>query len=126
MGSIFVLVIALLVSDFSKSSNIAKADFSGTNILPIASITASTSTLLSGTSQIILATSTARLYAIISNDGAGAVYLSLSGNPATVDSGILLAASSTYTIEAGKNLYIGSITAITSSASAKVLVTSSQ
>lgn len=122
-----IVLSLLIVFGGSKLIPTAKADFSGTNYLPGNSISATTTSLVAGASQIILATSTARLYAIISNDGSQAVYLSFGlGNPAVADSGILLAASSTYSIEAGRNLYFGAITAITNSPTAKILVTSSQ
>lgn len=62
----------------------------------------------------------ARQYLVISNNGASSVYLTL-GTDATLNSGILVSASSTYTIDADA-LYTGTITA-RASATTTVLVT---
>lgn len=122
LGLAFIISIGII-----KFTPSAKADFSGTNYLPGNSISATTTTLASSASQIILATSTARLYVVISNDGSSPVFLSFGmGNPATLDNGILLNASSSYSIEAGRNLYFGAVTAITTGSNTKILVTSSQ
>lgn len=77
-------------------------------------------------STLVLATSTARSYAIFSNDSANPVYLALNnGLPAIADSGILLNASSTYEIR-DVNGYIGSVYAISKGATSNVLVTAAQ
>lgn len=62
----------------------------------------------------------ARQYLVISNNGASSVYLTL-GSGATLNSGILISASSTYTIDADA-LYTGTITA-RATATTTVLVT---
>lgn len=92
----------------------------------IGRMSTSTAFTVAGTSVQILATSTARSYAIISNDSSVPVYLSLNnGIAATAHSGIFLAASSTYTIN-NVNDYIGGISAITTGSSVQVLVTAAQ
>ncbi len=74
-----------------------------------------------GNSEQVAATSTSRKYLVLSNDSAEAVYLSFS-NPASVNSGMLLAASSTYEINPD-NLFVGSVHAITTgAASSSVLI----
>lgn len=67
---------------------------------------------LGNSSTRILATSTQRWYAIISNTGTSSVYLNINNdNAAADDTGILLTASSTFTINKD-NLWQGSVTAI--------------
>lgn len=90
-------------------------------------VVASTSVTTAG--QLVLATSTGRQYAIISNDSQVPVYLYMLKNAATssliAGGGILIASSSSYEIT-NRNTWYGALFAITKSGSANVLVTASQ
>lgn len=71
----------------------------------------------------VLATSTDRVYCVFSNMDNNAIFLGVNADRAAVAyQGIMINASSSYTIE-DKNLYIGAIHAITNSGSARMAVT---
>lgn len=147
-------VIALVVFGLvSQNARIAKADLPEATIIPNYSIKySSTKVGPYATSTNILATSTARIYADISNDGSNAVYLYFSdansiitiqnpntnyasgtasnafstSTPVSGHNGILLAASSTYEVTADKNMYFGAISAVALYGSTTIDVLSSQ
>lgn len=76
-------------------------------------------------STLVLATSTGRTYAVIVNDSANVVYLSL-GHNATTTSGIRLNASGgSYEIN-NNNLFIGAINAVAPAGASVVTVTAAQ
>lgn len=131
---LIVLSFGALIAAFSAflvvsmiSAPKASADVGGNafQLVPQGISEASTSVTTAG--QQILATSTGRMYAIISNDSGVGVYLHFSNGyyaQGTTtytgtsilnlpDGGIYLAASSTYSIEQGRNMYYGPIFAVT-------------
>lgn len=81
-----------------------------------------TSFTLGATSARLLATSTARGYAVITNNSAENMYLNFSDIAATANNGLLITASSTYEIDTD-NLYQGAITGISPSGDISVLIT---
>lgn len=82
---------------------------------PSFTTSSSTAYLLTTTSVRVMATSSNRTWASFSNNSAEAVYLMFNqDNAAVVNTGILVAASSTYQIT-GDNLYVGSVRALASS-----------
>lgn len=106
-----------------KPQNV-QADATNTNY--ISRMATSTGVSVTTSSTFITATSTARQYLILTNDSSNPVYLSLfNGAPAIADTGILLAASSTYVIDPS-HLYIGAIYAISPAGTSKVLITAAQ
>lgn len=87
----------------------------------------STSVAVGPQSTTLLAPSSGRVYAIFGNTGTSTqiVYLSLNGGAATTSSGIIIPSGSSYTINFN-NLYIGGVTAISSSGTSTVTETYSQ
>ena len=119
---IAVLVIAFLVVFFKSGINIGT-----TSSVPqyMAVSTSGAMTIGTNDSVRLLSTTTARKYALITNNSASSVYLNLNGDKAAeANKNILLTASSTYEISE-QNLYIGSVQAIgtNTAASTTVLVT---
>lgn len=141
------LALIVIFSSFSYlSAGTARADLPEANVLANGSFKYS-STTVSIVPVNVLATSTGRQYAIISNDGPVAAYLYFAAagssitlqNPSTVmasgtasnpfsqgipapHGGILLNASSTYEITADKNMYFGAVSAVTASSTATTTI----
>jgi hypothetical protein len=77
------------------------------------------SALASASATTILASNPTRAYAICTNRGPSSIYLML-GTKAAINTGILVPASSSFTISATQNLYTGAVTAVSKAGPATV------
>lgn len=79
-------------------------------------IPSNASTTVGIASTLLVATTTSRNYMLISNDSANVVYLSI-GQVASLGKGIRLAASGTYEMKSGQNIFTAAIYGITTATS---------
>jgi hypothetical protein len=86
---------------------------------PIYQYDNATTTVVSGSSQTIVATSTSRRYLTINNAGSISVWCNINGKAAVNQQGFFLTASSSRSFE-GASLYTGAIACIAPSGSARV------
>lgn len=121
LALVFVVGFGFYAKDQAKQ---ALADILNAAFIPKMSTSTAVMALTSSTD--ILSSSTARVYAIIVNDGLTPVYLGLDGKVAVVDAGIRLNASGgAYEINQLNN-YLGTIRAIASGTPALLTVTAFQ
>lgn len=117
----------LFIGNFERHlpSNISLGDSGMPNTLKKANV--STGPTITTSSSDVLDASSGRVYAIIVNDGANAVYLSLTGTTAAVaHQGITLEANGgSYEIDLA-NDYIGQINAITGTSTSVLTITAFQ
>lgn len=120
-GSIVLIALFTGMGAFGEKES-SEASLQGASFInDFPSVSRSTSVSVNPNTAVEVApANVARQYLVISNNGASSVYLTL-GTGATLNSGILVSASSTYTINADA-LYTGTITA-RASATTTVLVT---
>lgn len=85
---------------------------------------ASSTQVVVGTSDVtVIATNSARTYALIVNDSDTTIYLSLSGGPASKSAGIRLNSNGGAYEIIPENNYVGAIHAITTASNKKLTVT---
>lgn len=117
IGAFAVLVLLLIIWGFSPAATRPDAALgAGNQNTLISKMTVSTEVLVNTSSTLILATSTGRQYAVITNNSASTnIYLSLTGSAAVINQGIPLKAGEKYEIK-DTNLYFGPVYAIAASA----------
>lgn len=118
-----LLVALLIIVGFDKPEPALGAGGLNTSI---DRMTVSTGVMVNTTSTLLLATSTARQYAVFGNLGSSDVFLALTkGNAAVKGEGVRIPPGGSYVI-ADTNLYTGAIYAIASTTAATTTVAASQ
>lgn len=125
LSFLIVAIIATIIAISSKAHG--STSFNGTPNLFFVVGTSSPATLTSS-SQVVLATSTGRTWARISNTSAtNATCIYANGNPATVNKGFVLAASSTFEMnQLSEPVYTGAVSCISDGASSILYVEANQ
>lgn len=121
VGIVYFLGLTILVARLSNSDSLLKP-VGDVNGIPFTRIDVSTSTqaLTTGSKQV-LATSTSAQWRIFQNIGPSAIYLNFSDAPATINSGIMLLASSTFEVR-NESMYQGAVQAIAVGANSGLLI----
>lgn len=116
-AALLVLFVLFVVTTQSPSEKLGAS----INIAPVQAFSTSTSVTVTTSNTLVFATSS-RTYLAITNGGPQSVWLNLTGTAATVNTGILLTASSTYEMSTEKgNPYYGAINAISAGTASSIL-----